>query len=1105
MINRFNYVDALKIINEDIQYQKTDSDFLEIFDSLDLILREILEAEDLKFTTVRSRFLYLADKDNFDKTFIRYASVLFNIHYKMCNFNYKLKPDDLKLLKYVFVMIYNKYSQDKLDYPADDFLKEYKIEYEAIQKKSLDCYFKSSKKIKDNDGVSYIELTVTDDFGDDLKIYLNNKIFIHNKMLSDMLSITSNKDFYVAISDFFITDRKIRFFNLSKSEKGFYFQNQDTVFIIEPDFLIDITAIAECFQNNQIIPELFFLKFIETTTYNVSLFKGALVNYLLDRVITNHLTGYKSDDDSVFFSNFYKIFFLKILDFEEKTLNNILKDVKENHLPNLIKTKENFKNKDEYINLEPAFISEEYGIQGRLDALIESVNDINKKTILELKSGKPPKSHLWQNHYAQVTGYNLLMESVFGINRTGYSMILYSGAESEPLRNVTFSQSTANLILMCRNSILNDLLKFTTESQSLDNIFIKLKKRKLPSFLQSKLTEYFHISNRMDDYEIIYLNALISFTMRELSVQKTGGIDDSGLVRYGHSALWSLSYEEKKKQNIIISNLKLEQKEDYNFIFSSTETDLSTSSFREGDVIVLYPSYDNKPKPLKVPIFKAVLTEIKTNDNLQNLIYIRLKNELISFENLTQYKTFFVEKDIMEASFYGAPSTFFNFFKNNKDKRDVFFGLKRPRIDTHCNESLLKSSNSYERILYKAKVLQDYLLIQGPPGTGKTSRYLMSIVNQHLNHNKSSIVIVAFTNRAVDEICSKLLNTQIDFLLLGTKNCNEDFHIKSLIDYDFDYISKRLKNTKVFVSTVANYQNEGIFLNKYIDTDLLIVDEASQLLETQLIGIISEFKRFILIGDHFQLPAVSTQNISNTSSVLQDKLSLKSLKQSLFERLFHICQKNNYYEAFDMLPEHYRMHSEIAELINYFYDNKLKANNTRQFQDFTYYKNIPDQSSIITLLANSRCIFCNTIENKTVRYNHEEAEKIYKIISEIHSILKDEFNESSIGVICSWRMQVNTIKQKINCLEYSNLITIDTVERFQGSERDIIIYSTALADAMLLKKMQSLTDDLKVDRKLNVAISRAKEQFILLGNKEVLSNSVHYKNVIEKMQEIRFN
>ena len=431
--------------------------------------------------------------------------------------------------------------------------------------------------------------------------------------------------------------------------------------------------------------------------------------------------------------------------------------------------------------------------------------------------------------------------------------------------------------------------------------------------------------------------------------------------------------------------------------------------------------------------------------------------------------------------------------------------------------------------------MQDYLLIQGPPGTGKTSLYLMAIIKQHLIKNDTPVVVLAFTNRAVEEICQNLRKNELEYILLGT-NKEDKNHISNLFMESIDVkmteaffselekIKKKIKETKIFVSTVANFSSDSASLQKLINLDLLIVDEASQLLEYQLIGIVAMFQKFILIGDHYQLPAVSTQKNLALSKDLEDVFGFKSLTDSLFERLHRNCIKHGWQKAYDLLPEHYRMHKEIERLVNPFYDDKLRSVLDRQAKPFELYKILPSVqddkktincqlstinyqpstvncqlSTINYKLFTSRTIFINTIEISNTRFNIEEAEKVIKIINIIYESLKENFLPSTIGVICTWKLQANLISSKLIEFPYNHLITIDTVERFQGSERDVIIYSTAISSQEQLKRMQSLTFDNKVDRKLNVAISRAKEQFIMLGNKEILSESVHYKNIIDKI------
>ena len=1091
LLNNLNYsefINKLKNKNPD-----NNTIFIETYANLDLLLREVLDASELSFTTARSRFLYIVENKKLSEIFKKTGSIVFNLHYKIFDKKYNIEKIEKDSSLYIFQELYNLFSNEKISLLKPDeidlinsFIKE-KFSVKEVLRDRFDCHLKEIKETQTKFNHPLFELIVTDDFGDEVSIFL----WLENSL--EKIPIHKRFDY---LKVFFKPDRMIRFFNLSWSQKGYYFQNEETTLVIEPNFLLDITAVAECFQAKSIIPELFFLKFIQQAEFNLAILKGGFINYLLDAVITKKDIDLQKD-----FKSLLKSQFLKILSYSKNDFTDILLDINQNHLQNLMQTAKFYKG--EKISLEPSFISKEYGLQGRLDALIEYHDDENNKTVFELKSGNPPAKSLWQNHYAQVMGYNLLLKSVYGKQRTGYSMLLYSKAGKEPLRNVTYSESAISQILMCRNIIVNEILKLSNQETDLYTILSSLKQASLPKYLYSNLQDFFNLYKQLETYEIKYINTMIAFVLKEMIAQKIGYIDDAGTVRHGYSSLWTLNLSEKIKQKTIIQNLVLESSEGQIFYFSFFgNRDLG--GFREGDLLLLYPVLKDKDdysiNPLKVPIFKAVLKKVS-----ERTIGVQFRNELINIENLNSYDYFFAERDILESSFYSIPGSIINFFNSEKMKRKIFFGLSKPRFYEKINKDL---SSTFDRVLEKADKFRDYLLIQGPPGTGKTSRYLISIIKQHIDKKKSPVVILAFTNRAVEEICHKLLDNELNFILLGTKSTEKDYHISSLAEFesnksfDKDLISikKKLSKTLIFVSTVANFQNEGVFLKKYVHADLLIVDEASQLLETQLFGIISYFSRFILIGDHFQLPAVSTQDISDIPKELCDLTGIKSLKDSLFERLHRRCLEKKWHDAYDLLPEHYRMHKSIADLINPFYSNKLRPSNKRQFLEFNFYGEV--NNSLLQKLSQSRTVFLPTSEKEHIRYNIEESEKIYIIVKTIYEHMQEAFTENTIGVICAWKLQVNLISEKLLSLPCFSKTTVDTVERFQGSERDIIIYSTALSNQDLLKNMQSLTIDNLVDRKLNVAISRAKEQFILMGNPEILSYSQHYKRVIDSLSRI---
>jgi len=105
-----------------------------------------------------------------------------------------------------------------------------------------------------------------------------------------------------------------------------------------------------------------------------------------------------------------------------------------------------------------------------------------------------------------------------------------------------------------------------------------------------------------------------------------------------------------------------------------------------------------------------------------------------------------------------------------------------------------------------------------------------------------------------------------------------------------------------------------------------------------------------------------------------------------------------------------------------------------------------------------------------------------------------------IGIVAPYRAMIYALRAELGT-RYDSL-TCDTVERFQGSERDIIIYALPIRYPHHIIHLQATSDDGRVDRKLNVAISRAKSRLIILGNQELCSQAGHYKQMIDKISHL---
>ncbi|MPM88582.1 hypothetical protein SDC9_135686 [bioreactor metagenome] len=228
-------------------------------------------------------------------------------------------------------------------------------------------------------------------------------------------------------------------------------------------------------------------------------------------------------------------------------------------------------------------------------------------------------------------------------------------------------------------------------------------------------------------------------------------------------------------------------------------------------------------------------------------------------------------------------------------------------------------------------------------------------------------------------------------------------------------------------------------------------------------------------------------------------IGLNNLGTSLFERILKVC-KQNYWNAFAMLQEQSRMSEDIMRLANNLsYQNKLKAS------DYAPDSNIHkvSDSSHSSIITKSNCIFIDTkLEPFSTKTNFSEVEIIIDLIAEVKMLYGESFNQKTLGIISPWRRQCNEILNRLSDID-KQIITVDTVERFQGSEREVIIFSAATNNLHLLDLLSEskLIDDELVDRKLNVAITRAKHKFILLGNYELLCKKEVYRKLIKQIIE----
>lgn len=873
--------------------------------------------------------------------------------------------------------------------------------------------------------------------------------------------------------------------------------------IYQPDYLIDVSAIAECFQPFGATAYYYLLRKFESRDSTKHILLGNFASQMLDEELWSRAqqTERKPYKESV--ADFFCRNSLAIAACVDEMGG--FHDEARKQQKNIREILETAFTEDKYIDidkilLEPSFFCEMLGVQGRMD-LMQS----DYKVLMEQKSGKKDyntNGHV-EKHYCQMLLYLALLHYNFKLKNEDISCFLLYSKYPDGLIKETPAPKLLFEILRVRNQIA--WMEFYCSkggAHLLEHIIIdKLNVRGLNdaftlAYLLPPLQQTLRTIQTASEVERAYFLRMFTFVQREHVLSKIG---NSQKEASGLSALWNCTLDEKRLAGNIFYNLRiLTTTRDTVELLTTADDGDYLPNFRVGDVVVLYKyRKDTVPDVRRGIVFRASIAEIKTDILLLQLRAPQSNDIVFRQDEDTMWA---VEHDFIESSYGSIYRSLFAFLNAEKDRRDLLLGQRKATTD-------------------------DYSLLIGPPGTGKTSFGLMRQLRDELTDPSHSVLLLSYTNRAVDEICSKLVKDGLDFIRIGSMLSCPDVYKPYLLENkvaeceNIHLIRHLLLSARIVVGTTTSITSHQQILTMR-PFSLAIIDEASQILEPHLLGIMSakcgeksSIRRFYFIGDHKQLPAVvqQTEEESVVDQPVLNRIGLTNCRNSLFERLLRISPP----ELVERFTRQGRMHRDVAQFAcDHFYEGRLNTiplPHQEQPLPFTHYYNIGTEME--QLLATHRIAFVDVPRpqhSPSAKVNQPEAELIADAVVAVHNLYKAaerEFSETeSVGVIVPYRNQIATVRRAIEQRTGKGVfdnITIDTVERYQGSERDVIIYGFTVQYEYQLDFLTNNCFEESgavIDRKLNVALTRAREQMLLIGNKELLSRNSIFKALIEQTE-----
>ncbi|CCQ37022.1 ATP-dependent DNA helicase Dna2 [Natronomonas moolapensis 8.8.11] len=818
-----------------------------------------------------------------------------------------------------------------------------------------------------------------------------------------------------------VTDAEAREFDGETS----YATTGSSAVVVEPDFLVDVTDIRGWVQ----CPRIYYLNKITGLPLKYPVVKGTVVH----DVFGDLLRG-RDIDDSIDERVATAALEAGLLG---ETADGVADDVRQNAAAIEGWLQQGRFGEDSWRS-EQTLLSERFGIKGRADA-------VRRGTPVELKTGKNLDRDPRFQDKVQATCYALLLaDDIEDAPDTG--TLLYT-------KNTALDRADASGDLSPAKefSIGPGFLKYVLRVRN--EIAAAEYDRSVPTGFESGAKcEYcferdpcMAVAGRLEqESKAGQLGEPLPGAERAYFERFYRAIEDERrAVHAEYRKLWEQSAQERADDDRALIGLEPTGREPVSggrWELRARRTSDAVSKLREGDRVLASDGHPTRGT-----------AELATITDLGEEVVV-VADEPIELRRLDQYPSE-IGVDRQLTALHDAV------LQGDPDRKDVLFGRREPTFSGE-RRTVIDNNGAQDDAVNAALRADDFALIHGPPGTGKT--YTLAHAVRALVERGERVLLSAFTNRAVDNAIEALESQDFNDVLrwgseTGVREDMQEYRLERRGDPEER--AAALSSADVVAATTAACGSRALKSQSF---DVAVVDEAGQLTEPGTFLPATLADRFVLVGDHRQLPPVVRAE--------------NDLQISLFERLI-----DEHPDAAVMLDRQYRMSQRIQYFPSEaFYDGQLRPATAevaaRRLADLGGV----DADALPPALSGG-VSFVDPGGDARGNTNPAEADRVAGIV---RSFLDAGVDPDDIGVIAPFRAQVAEISRRLSG------VAVDTVDRFQGSAKEVVVISfTATGD---------LSSPIFEDhRRVNVALTRAKRSLVLVGDRATLTSDPFYARMLE--------